>query len=428
MGDSLLAGLGIRTTPLAVSEWANKISLGVQPWERFPEEDGFQLPASTTKRAIGPWLQQNKAKINQHDLFNPKIPMLKLSDLKPRKILGHGKVRQTPGATPNSSSSCPSGSPPRGNAMGTGSQGAKSTVPRRNNINTLTFGRIIKRVKMAVCEILGASPRQSSGPLGNVPAMGKNTSSDSERKLRLWRRVTRAGLFFNLGISKMELWKKHEGVQHEYVLAHLAWYPQGRHRDISLDNTPIPLSTFIRLERNPSSTTAVFAPDLEIKFLGDAIFQGPASSSMDSSAPAAVDIFRAVTEGDCLARLTFTGDFRPSLVDLMAAAAQLHNGAPRYHANSMKCQCSWFAQTLMDMMTTLDGINGLKSVEQKSKKMYDGVHAECQHECAPIQVGHAPYIPFRMQARVEILITYICKVLEGRVKIYQGDPDTDEGS
>ncbi|TFK68245.1 hypothetical protein BDN72DRAFT_686588 [Pluteus cervinus] len=176
---------------------------------------------------------------------------------------------------------------------------------------------------------------------------------------------------FNIAITSMEIWQRSRGTGSEYVLVHLAWYPKGRYCATSAGNTPMHLSTLICLERYPG--TPGFVP-YSARKTGDHHIDFPAMrAGTTDTCSAAIE-----GEGNCLVRVQFVGDFLPSFIDLVSATWVLYKMAYAY--DLLKYPSFWYADGLMDLMMTLEGVKCEAEVVKGNERVYRNLQKGLQED------------------------------------------------
>ncbi|TFK70469.1 hypothetical protein BDN72DRAFT_540725 [Pluteus cervinus] len=282
---NMIAALGTSDDAIlvAVPDW--RIAVVPQEWELEPDSM-IKLPTSTSKSAVDAWAQANVQNI-------PTVFCTRTKVLESEKVTG--------------------------------------TDADRESSDGITQ------------EMAGPSTRLSTDASSPI-----NFSDIApELPLKLGVQVSRVALMFNIAITSMELWQSNDGERREYVLVHLAWYPQGRHCATSDGNSPAHFSAVMCLERNPG--TPGFVPSS----VGRSDDTGTDSTNLRTS-----DYFSAASEGEfkgtCLLRLRFVGNFLPSFIDLMSATWVLHTQTYAY--NLLEYSTFWYADTLMALMTALEGV------------------------------------------------------------------------
>ncbi|TFK59285.1 hypothetical protein BDN72DRAFT_905998 [Pluteus cervinus] len=198
--------------------------------------------------------------------------------------------------------------------------------------------KISGNVEVGCESSVGITEKMAGPPTGPCP---KTSSPINVYELSpdFGPQISRAPFMFNIAITSMELWQSNQDERYEYVLVHLAWYSQGRHCATSNGNLPAQLSRKIYLERNLRTW----------------------------------DYFTATVEGEalddtCLLRLRFVGNFLPSVIDLISASWVL---CKKHHAhNLLEYSTFWYADTVMALMATLEGVESETQVAEGKEWAY----------------------------------------------------------
>ncbi|TFK68223.1 hypothetical protein BDN72DRAFT_960382 [Pluteus cervinus] len=221
---------------------------------------------------------------------------------------------------------------------------------------------------------------QSRGPYPDISSPVNDSDPPPELQLKLDTQTTRAGLMFNIAITSMELWQSSHGDRFEYVLVHLSWYPQGRHRATSDGNTPAHFSTKILLKRNPGVPgpySWVVGPGAYIVpyFPREGDPQGAhvVPVDLEERLTPTADYYTSTVEGElggiCLVQLRFLGSFLPSLIDLVSVVRVLHS-TTTYAYNLLKYPAFWYADTIMALMAALEGVESETQVVEGKERVY----------------------------------------------------------